>query len=122
MISNRIRGTVLCENTEVAESSWKKARGLMFRKELREGQGLLMVFGEGSVPGIWMMGMRFPIDIVFIGSSMKVTRVVENARPLGLSWKTWRVYSSPASWVLELPSGRAGRTGTREGDFLEFSF
>ena len=118
MIRNKTRGTALCETFELAESPWGKARGLMFRKELAEGHGMLMRFPGGSNPGIWMLGMRFPIDIVFMDSRKEVVRVVENARPLRLSWKTWRIYSPPvpAEYVLELPAGSVKKSGTLVGD------
>ncbi len=122
MIRNITRGTVLCDTHEVAGTAWQKTTGLMFRKELPEGRGLLMTFSGDSSPGIWMLCMRFPIDIVFLDSGRRVIRVVENARPLGLSWRTWRIFfpPGPAKFVLELPAGRAGKSKTRTGDKLEF--
>ena len=121
MIRNRTRGTVLCRTTELAESSWQKARGLMFRKELEPGHGMLMTFSGDSNPGIWMFGMRFPIDIIFMDSKGEVVRVVEDAQPLRLSWKTWRIYNPPvpAEYVLELPPGTAKQSGTLVGDVVE---
>jgi uncharacterized membrane protein (UPF0127 family) len=123
MITNKTRGTVLCNTHEVAESSWQKTRGLMFRKALPGGHGLLMVFDPPARPGIWMMGMRFPIDMVFLDSSKRVIRVVENARPLGFGWRTWRVFypPGPAGFVLELPAGKVRETRTATGDSVAFS-
>ena len=121
MILNRTRGTVLCRTHEIAGSSCQRTKGLMFRKGLPPGHGLLMVFDPPARPGIWMMGMRFPIDIVFLGPSGQVIRIVENARPLGFSWRTWRVFypPGPAGFVLELPAGKARESGTANGDVLE---
>ncbi len=122
MIRNKSRGTVLCATHEVAETGWQKTRGLMFRKVLPQGHGLLMKFEKESRPGIWMLGMRFPIDIVFLDSGKRVIRVVENARPLGLSWRSWRVYfpPRPVGFVLELPAGRARESRTMVGDEVGF--
>ena len=122
MIQNKTQGTVLCESHEVADSGWSKTLGLMFRKELSGNHGLLMTFDGESRPGIWMLGMRFPIDIIFMDSEKGVVGVVENARPLGFSWRTWRIFKpeTPASYVLELPAGRAKETKTRIGDILRF--
>jgi uncharacterized membrane protein (UPF0127 family) len=122
MITNRTRGTVLCRTHEVAGTPWKRATGLMFRKALHEGHGLLMPIDPPSRPGIWMLGMRFPIDIVFLDPEMRVIGIVENARPLGLSWKTWRIFfpPGPAGFVLEIPAGRARENRTCIGDELKF--
>jgi uncharacterized membrane protein (UPF0127 family) len=120
MITNKTKGTVLCKTHEVANTPWQKTRGLMFRKALPDGHGLLMVFDPPSRPGIWMLGMRFPIDIAFLDSSKRVMGVVENARPLGLSWRTWRVFypPGPVRFVLELPAGKVRETRTATGDGL----
>lgn len=122
MIRNRDKGTVLCESYELAESAWQKTKGLMFRKEMPENHGMLMTFSGKGKPGIWMMGMKFPIDIVFMDSRKEVIRVVENAQPMGFSWRSWRIFSPPvsASYVLELPAGTAGKSKTLVGDTLEF--
>jgi uncharacterized membrane protein (UPF0127 family) len=122
MIKNITRGTVLCRTCEAADSSWKRAIGLMFRKSMPRGHGLLMTFERPSRPGIWMFGMRFPIDIVFIGPDRRVVHTVQGARPLGFGWRTWRIYMPPrdCTHVLELPAGTVRETGTRQGDVLEF--
>ena len=121
MITNKTRGTVLCKTHEVAGSSWQKTKGLMFRKSLPGGHGLLMAFDPPARPGIWMLGMRFPIDIAFVGQDKRVIKVVENARPLGFSWRTWRVFypPEPARFVLELPAGRIQESGTARGDSID---
>ena len=122
MIRNRTRGTVLCKRVEKAESMWQRTKGLMFRKELHEGQGLLMEFSGDNNPGIWMLGMRFPIDIIFIDSKKEVLRIVEKALPIGFSWRTWRVFHPPvpAKYVLEVPGGSGRSSRTLVGDRLEF--
>jgi uncharacterized membrane protein (UPF0127 family) len=121
MITNKTRGTVLCETHEVAGTPWRRATGLMFRKALPQGHGLLMPIDPPSRPGIWMLGMRFPIDIVFLDPERRVIRIVENAKPLGLSWKTWKISfpPGPAGFVLELPAGRVRETKTQVGDAVE---
>ncbi len=122
MIRNKSNGNVVCESYEIAESAWQRTRGLMFRGGLPRGHGLLMTFQKGSKPGIWMLGMRFPIDIIFLDSGKRVTKVVENARPIGLSWRSWRIFrpEKPARFVLELPAGMARESRIRIGDVLGF--
>jgi uncharacterized membrane protein (UPF0127 family) len=122
MIVNKTRGTVLCRTHEVADTPWKRMIGLMFRKALPGDHGLLMLFDPPSRPGIWMLDMRFPIDIVFLDSQKRVIGIVENARPLGLSWKTWKIFfpPGPAGFVLEIPAGRVGESRTYIGDELGF--
>ena len=118
-ITNKTKNRVLA-NAEVASSIWSKTRGLMFRKSLPRGSGLLMDFKGEARPGIWMLFMRFPIDLVFIDKKTRVVDIKENIRPLTFSPRTWRVYypKRPARYVLEIPAGTVKRTGTGIGHRL----
>lgn len=122
MIKNRAKGTVLARRIELAKGLLKKGIGLMFRGEIEDGCCLLMEFsGEGSY-GIWMFGMRFSIDLVFLDSEKKVVGIFENVRPLGLNPCTWKIYrpKRPAKWILELKAGTVKRTRTAPRDRLVF--
>ena len=114
----------ITETTEIARSSLRKALGLMFRSGLKRGHGLLMEFTKPSkyAYSIWMLGMRFPIDIIFIGPDKKVTDVFENVPPLSFRPSTWRVYSptKPVKWIVEVSAGMARKSGTSVGDRLIF--
>ena len=120
-VTNTTQGTVLCETYEHADSAWKRTLGLMFRGSLPADSGMLFSFPGNSSPGIWMLGMRFPIDILFLDHDKEVVNIESNAPPLGLSWRTWRIYSSPipVSYVLELVAGRCKDTRTQPGDILK---
>jgi uncharacterized membrane protein (UPF0127 family) len=124
-ITNRSRRTVLAGTVEVATSFWKKSLGLMFRGGISEDAGFLMEFGKPSkdLYSIWMLGMFFPIDVVFISAEKEVTDVYGNVPPLSLNPRTWKVYrpTKPVKWILELKAGRARKSGTVAGDKLRFT-
>ena len=123
-IVNRTRNTTITENAEVARSAWKKMLGLMFRGSMEDTSGFLMEFGKPSkeLYSIWMLGMLFPIDVIFISEKKEVTDVYENVRPVSGDPRTWRVYrpTKPVKWILEVPAGRAGKSGTVTNDKLRF--
>ena len=121
-IINKTRKTVLADRVELATGFWRKTLGLMFRSGIRDSAGFLMEFGNEGFHGIWMLGMRFGIDLVFIDSEKKVTDIFEDIRPVSLNPMTWRVCytSKPAKWVLELKPGRIGKTRTSSGEKLSF--
>lgn len=121
-IVNVTRKKAVAERVEMAQGFWKKMIGLMFRKGLGEKSCFLMEFPDEGFHGIWMPFMRFPIDIIFLDSEKRVVGVSADARPLGLSPSTWRVYypEKPAKWVLELVAGKAGDTGTRMRDVFSW--
>ncbi len=122
VIKNATRDTIIAKSVELADSFWKKAKGLMFRNELEKESGLLMVFKDEDFVGIWMMFMKFPIDLIYLDSKKHVVGLFENIKPIGLNPKTWRVYypEDPARYVLELRSGTVKKTGTKMGDILNF--
>lgn len=89
---------------ELAETLLEKARGLMFRRSLPADRGMLFVFDREAQHGIWMFGMRFPIDIIWVGKDKRVVDIVENATPC---WFFCRVYmpKKKAKYVLEANAG-----------------
>jgi uncharacterized membrane protein (UPF0127 family) len=97
---------------ELADTDQKRERGLMFRKELPDGQGMLFLFDEEREHTFWMKDTLIPLDIIFVDGSGRVTDVVANARPLSLEPRT----GGPARMVLEVPGGWARAHDVRVGD------
>lgn len=122
MIKNMTKNSVLVKETEFSCSAAGKAKGLMFRQKLDPASGFLMEFRYEGKHGIWMPFMRFPIDIVFIGSDKKVVDIKHSVSPMGFDPRTWRVYRprEKCRYVLEVNAGRARETGLENGDALEF--
>ena len=107
-IRNLDRGAVLAERVEVADRWWSRARGLLGRK-LREGDGLLI----RPCRAVHMLGMTYPIDVLFLDADHRVVAIYPGLRPARLTG-----YHKGAEMALELPAGVADRTGTRIGDRL----
>jgi uncharacterized membrane protein (UPF0127 family) len=114
-------GKFVCE-AGVARSPWRKALGLMFRGSLGEGEGLLLDFGQEGRFGIWMLFMRFPIDVVFLDKEWRVVGLHKRARPFA-PWRpgTWKVYypESKARYALEIRAGAVERVGITVDAALE---
>lgn len=109
-IRNLTRASVLADQVEVADTSRKRRTGLLKRENLPKGEGLWITPCEA----IHTIGMKFPIDVVFISRSRKVLKVKE-AVPPGRLAICLRAHS-----VLELPAGTIAASGTAVGDQLEF--
>jgi uncharacterized protein len=102
------RARVVCESCPIADTMWTRLRGLMGRRELEPGEGLLLR-PSGSVHTCFM---RFAIDIAFLDSELRVLAVSPGVRP-------WRLrLQRGARAVLELPAGEADRVGIAPGDQL----
>ncbi len=121
MIYNKTKGKTVVENVIVAGGMLQKARGLMFRKDLNGNDAMLLVFENPSENnGIWMFGMRFPIDLIFLDEEWRVIRIHRNIKPLGWRPSSWKVYypEDKAKYALEMAAGRAN--GIEHGDVLGF--
>jgi uncharacterized membrane protein (UPF0127 family) len=100
---------VVCERCRVADSPVRRLRGLLGRRALPEGEGLLI----RPAPAIHTWFMRFAIDAVFLDRQLAVVKTVENLRP-------WRAAACRgAAAVLELPAGACAERGVSKGVRLE---
>jgi uncharacterized membrane protein (UPF0127 family) len=99
---------VVCATCTVARNPLTRMRGLLGRRGLAQGEGLLLE-PAGSIHTFFM---RFPIDVVFLDREQRVVRVVPNLRP----WRTAGVRKARA--VLELAAGEAARVGMTAGSAL----
>jgi uncharacterized membrane protein (UPF0127 family) len=93
------RGRVVCERCAIADGPLTRLRGLLGRRELPGGEGLLL----RPAPSIHTWGMRFPIDAVFLTSDLEVLHV-RHSMP---AWRMARHRGARA--VLELRAGEARR-------------
>jgi uncharacterized protein len=86
---------IACERCTLADNSLARLKGLLGRRGLAPGEGLLLR-PAGSVH-TWFM--RFPIDVVFMDRDLRVIDVIHELRP-------WRLAGRRrARAVLELAAG-----------------
>jgi uncharacterized protein len=98
---------------ELAVNDEQRARGLMFRRELPEGRGMLFDFHREQPITMWMQNTYIPLDMIFIRGDGRILSIAENTEPLST-----RVISSggPVRAVLEVIAGTAKKLGIRPGD------
>jgi uncharacterized membrane protein (UPF0127 family) len=108
LIVNLTNGRCVCVG-ELADRPLLRMRGLMGRRGLPSGEGMLL----RPAPGIHTAFMRFPIDALFLDRDLRVLDIREQLPP-------WRVASERrARAVLELAAGESARCGVQVGDRLE---
>jgi hypothetical protein len=108
-VRNLTKGVCLADRAEVADTSAKRRRGLLKHDGLPPGSGLWLVPCEG----IHTIGMKFPIDVLFLNRQRRVVQI----RPNMGKWRL--ALSLRAHSVLELPAGATAETRTTVGDQLE---
>jgi uncharacterized membrane protein (UPF0127 family) len=100
---------------ELADTSEKRARGLMYRRLLPEGQGMLFDFGHDKLIMMWMKNTFLPLDMLFIAGNGRIVNIVRDTRPLSLD-----IIESGARVraVLELNAGVTTALGIKTGDHV----
>lgn len=111
---NRTRQAYLATRLELADNHWSRLRGLIGREagEFAQGQGLWLV----PCRGVHTLGMRFPIDVVYLTREGRVLHLESGLRP----WRFAPVRRQAAT-VLELPGNTLLETGTALGDEIEIN-
>ena len=100
-------------SVEIADNDAERAKGLMYRKELPEGRGMLFDFHREQEVSFWMQNTYIPLDMVFIRGDGRILRIAENTEPLST-----RLIPSggPVRAVLEVISGTTRKLGIAPGD------
>jgi uncharacterized membrane protein (UPF0127 family) len=98
---------------EMATTEEEKATGLMYRKELADGKGMLFDFSPEQQISMWMKNTYVSLDMIFIRADGRILRIAENTEPLSTA-----IISSggPARAVLEVVAGTARKYGIAPGD------
>jgi hypothetical protein len=91
----------------IADSYWSRFWGLMGRRTLGEGEGLLIE----PCSSIHTMFMRFAIDVIFLDEERRVVKIA-TVRPFRAA------VGRGSRCVLEVPAGTAERSGLKVGDAL----
>src|SRR5690242_6915973 len=107
-VINQTRGTVLAEQAELADNYWTRFMGVMGRRDLPIGSGLVLKPGGG----IHMWFMRIPLDVVHVDKSDRVTHVLRGIKP----WRFGPLLVG-GKLAIELPVGAAATT--RVGDEIK---
>jgi uncharacterized protein len=98
---------------EMALTPEEQARGLMFRRELPEKQGMLFDFKREQPTSFWMKNTYIPLDMIFIRADGRILNIAENTVPLSEALVS---STGPVRAVLEVIAGTTKRLGIAAGD------
>ncbi len=100
-------------SVEMATTEQEKETGLMYRKELADGKGMLFDFSPEQQVSMWMKNTYISLDMIFIRADGRILRIAENTEPLS----TAIIPSGGlAKGVLEVIAGTARKYGIAPGD------
>jgi hypothetical protein len=100
-------------SVEVADNDADRAKGLMYRKELPEGRGMLFDFHRDQDVSFWMQNTYIPLDMIFIRGDGRILRIEENTEPLSTRLIPSR---GAVRAVLEVIGGTSRKLGIAPGD------
>jgi len=109
IIVNETRGTTVADQVDIAGSFWRRGKGLIGRKSLSAGYGLVI----RPCGSIHMFFMSIPLDVLHLDRDGRVVKVLAGIKP----WRLGPIVPRGKS-VVELPAGTAARTGTVVGDSI----
>src|SRR5919198_1241175 len=98
---------------EVAITDEERSKGLMFRRELPEGRGMLFDFKQDTNATMWMKNTYIPLDMIFIRADGRIQRIAESTEP-----ESTKIIAAgaPVRAVLEVIGGTARKLGVKAGD------
>lgn len=118
------RDVALTVKAEVADDGAERSQGLMCRRTLPDGTGMIFVFSVESTQAFWMFNTYVPLDIVYLGAdrlAFQALRMEPCPRPEAASDAEWQVHcgravggytsSKPAKFAIELPAGWMEQNG-----------
>lgn len=102
--------------TELALTNAQQGRGMMFRTEMGDDEGMLFPSYAPQARSFWMKNTPLPLDIIFIGPDNRITNI-----EAGVPYSTDSVYSDgPALAVFEIRGGLSAELGIGPGDLVEY--
>jgi uncharacterized membrane protein (UPF0127 family) len=102
---------------EIARTDEERSTGLMYRKKLPDGEGMLFVFDRDQQLSFWMKNTIIPLSIAFIASDGRIIEIID-MRPNDLN----SVKSSRSvRYALEVPQGWFARVNVNPGDLVNLA-
>jgi len=103
-------------DAEFAVTSHQRKTGLMHRKTLADGKGMLFVFPSSEIQSFWMKNTSIPLTIAYVNSN----RVITEFHDLTPFNETPVLSKYPSRYALEVPQGWFDRVGVQIGDRLSW--
>ena len=101
---------------EVATTRKQLAQGLMLRRKMAADAGMVFVYKHTGQISMWMKNTLIPLDMLFIDSAGKITKIVARTTPMS---QEIIASDGPIRVVLELNSGMTSRLSIKTGDWIK---
>lgn len=109
-IVNITSGQCLAGRSLIAHSYFDRLKGLLGRKCLEKGEGLVL----DPCSSVHCIGMKFTIDVIFVSKEGTVVGTFPGMKPFHISPVIFG-----ARYAVELPEGTIKATHTQAGDIIK---
>ena len=99
---------------EVADTPATRELGLMRRKSMAQGAGMLFLFDESATHCMWMKNTLIPLSVAFIDERGRIVNIAD-MQPLT---ETSHCASGPARYALEMNQGWFKKRGIAAGTVI----
>jgi len=106
--------TVAVVKAEIARTEQEREKGLMYRKSLSDGEGMLFIYEKDEILSFWMKNTLIPLSIAFIAHDGRIINIKDMYPHDTNSVKS----SRSARYALEAPQGWFSRAGVETGDVV----
>jgi hypothetical protein len=96
---------------EVADSMGARMQGLMYRKSMPQGAGMVFVFDEVATHCMWMKNTLIPLSVAFIDEAGAIINIADMQPHSEQSHCAAR----PARYALEMNKGWVAQRGIKPG-------
>ncbi len=102
-------GTIIrAIDIEIAEDEESRQRGLMERRQMTLGEGMLFIFAAPDSLRFWMANTPIPLDIMFLAADTSIVNIARRTRPLS---RENILSEGLAQYVVEVRGGFSDRFG-----------
>ena len=101
----------------IADSNYKRKKGLMYIENLPINHGMLFEFDSPRIASIWMKNTHISLDILFIDENQTIIKIHNEAKPFNLKSITSKI---KVKWILEMNGGLAKAMNIKTGDHILF--
>lgn len=105
---------------DLAITGEQRSKGLAVKDSLAENESMLFYFPKANEYAFWMKDMKFPIDIIWLGTDREVIHIEHSLEPCDSDACPLYRPEGKTQYVLETVAGFAKKYDVTEGTIVEF--
>jgi uncharacterized membrane protein (UPF0127 family) len=118
-IDNNTQEIIKEIDIEIADSTYERNQGLMYRYTMKDNNGMLFIYDKSGLRTIWMKNTYISLDIIFVNKDYEIVTIHKNAIPHSINIMPSH---KDAIYVVEVVAGFCDKYNIKEGDRIQFRY